>query len=62
LHQSALDELERVVAKFDRKITYRIGVEHLTNFFGLSVQILDKAKKLIKLAAAVKSGGTSLLG
>jgi hypothetical protein len=61
LHQSALDELEGVVAKFDRKITYRLGVEHVTNFFGMSVQILSKAKKLIKLASAVKSGGASLL-
>jgi hypothetical protein len=62
LHEAlCTDELKTLIAKFEGKISFRIAVENVVHFFNLVTPFLTKVKKVIKLAAAVKSGGWSLL-
>jgi hypothetical protein len=61
LQESVFAELEAVRQKFDRKLSYQIGQARVLAFVGASTQVLTKAKKLIQLALAVKTGGMSLL-
>jgi hypothetical protein len=61
LHESDFTEVEALVGQFERKITFKIAVDRITQFLKLSTGVLAKTKKLIYLAAAVKSGGASLL-
>jgi hypothetical protein len=61
LHESNFAELEALVGQFERKITFKIAVERITQFLKMSTGVLAKTKRLIYLAAAVKSGGASLL-
>jgi hypothetical protein len=57
-----IEELNTLVAKFEGKISFRIAAENMLYFFKFSTSFLTKVKTVIKLAAAVKSGGWSLLG
>lgn len=61
LRETAYADLEEVVEKFQRKISFRITTNYFRQFFSFSTDALTKAKKLINLAVAVKSGGSSLL-
>lgn len=60
--ESVFSDLERVVSDFDKRISFRIAIEKVRQVFSISTTILTKAKKLVTLVAALKSGGTSLLG
>jgi hypothetical protein len=57
-----VQQLETLIARFEGKISSRVAVESLLHFFNFTTPFLTKMKKVIKLAAAVKSGGWSLLG
>lgn len=61
LREAVYADLEEVVERFQRRVSFRVTTGHFRHFFSFSTDALSKAKKLINLAAAVKSGGTSLL-
>jgi hypothetical protein len=61
LNECIFSELETLVKRFDRKISFKITADTIAHFFNLSTAILEKAKKLISAAVAVKTGGASLL-
>jgi hypothetical protein len=56
-----ITELQAVLNRFERKLSYGLKREQVFNFLGLSEKMLDRVKKIIKLAVAIKSGGASLL-
>jgi hypothetical protein len=60
--ESGLAEFEALIAEFDRKISFQIEVNRVLSFLKFSTVALKKAKQLIKLLGAIKTGGTSLLG
>jgi hypothetical protein len=60
-YEDSLNEIERIVAQFERRISFKISASHVLKFFKLSTDVLTKMKKLVSLAVALKSGGASLL-
>ena len=60
--QEGIDsELEGVISRFERAISYRILRSQVADFAKRSTQLLSNARKLLKLAVSIKTGGSSLL-
>lgn len=60
--EGGMAEFQALIARFDRKISFQIASNHVLSFFKFSTSILKKAKQIVHLIGAVKTGGTSLLG
>ncbi len=60
--EGGLAEFQALLDRFDRKISYQIASDQVLSFFKFTTSILKKAKQLVQLIGAVKTGGTHLLG
>lgn len=61
LTEQEISELQVVLDRFERKLSYALKREQVFKFLGVSEKLLDRVKRIVRLAAAIKTGGASLL-
>ena len=61
LQEEAGYEVRSVITRFERRLSYKVATNKVLGWIGLSSKRLEAARKLIKVLAAVKTGGASLL-
>jgi len=60
--EAALADLERLVTRYDKRISYQITSDRLLHFFEASTPVLMTLKKFVSAGAAIARSGRSLFG
>lgn len=61
LADEEITELQVVLDRFERRLSYSLARDGFFNFLGLSEKMLAPIKRIIRLAVAIKTGGAALL-
>jgi hypothetical protein len=61
LADEEIQELQAVLDRFERRLSYSLMRDRFFEFLGLSEKMLGPVKRIIRLAVAIKTGGAALL-
>jgi hypothetical protein len=61
LADEEIKELQAVLDRFERRLSYSLRRDRFFEFLGLSEKMLGPVKRIIRLAVAIKTGGAALL-